>query len=583
MNKYYNYPGIELWNDAAWTQKQAPLYHLIEKIMQDGEIRESSYVPSYDYDPAGDLTKHPLYRHKTHGIDDPAVVKELEQKGLTYLCTGQGGNQNQFERCWFCIAPQKAVDDWKKLTMLIAFDRENEHSPLWTMRAVTRYQKYIDMLAASMDFLFVVLVNETPDYDKIYFNILQEISILFPCDITKMYLDVSQITARGKLADVEGFRFVDLFGKESDPDAAVMKFGSLSVPVLNIAGHWGNGDSLGRGLVMHFQMNAGRFDREWLVHSGVGRRMAEGLRIENDYNYVEDPALIAEMEGRGLIYKVCYSGMGDRYIIAAPRQAVEEKEKLPVVLVFQEVYGGNEHLAVTANSYDGEWLDIAAQGECFVIYFVLEDIVSNDRAIDIIRKLSEEYALDLSRVYVTGHSHDGYFSYAFANRNPDFVTAIAPQGMGPCPVGMNEVPDYSGAHRIAEYDIPEISLTGLCESQFPKDEEDKKGRWVDMWKFIMRNFNVPEKSSEQILAAFDSSCYTERTTCIAGDRFETRFADGVEHYIVDFINREGKNHLRIVRSQNMPHTVTPYMIDLSWEFLRRFRRDPETKKIVEIR
>lgn len=581
MNKYYSYPNIEYWKTENWADKMAPLHRLIEYIMETNKILPSDYQPSYD--DSGDLKKHPLYREKTHGIDDPAVVKDLNDAGLYYLCTGQGGRAPIGERCWFAICPQSAVDNWTKLPCLIDFDREDERDPRWTMRAVKRYQKEIDLLKKNMDFVLIVLIDEDIDYDNIFFNILQEISTLFPCDLDHFYMNVSRVLNQGmQLKEVPGFKWVDLDGNEEDPDEKIEKFSELEIPVLNLKGHWGNGDSLARSLIMIHAMNEGKFNREWLVHSEVGKRMAQDLLIDYNYKFVEDPGLIKEMEERGLVYQVRYTQLGDRYIVAAPRQQVEENTMLPVVLVLQEVYPGNEHLAVTANTYAGEWLEIAAQGECIVIFFVLEDIVSNDRGVDIVKKTAEEFPIDLTRVYVTGHSHDGYFTYAFANRNPDFVTAIATLGMSECPFGMNEKADYTKPHNIRNYDIPEVNITGLWESRFPANEEEKLNVWLPKWKFTLDNFNIPPKSDEEILGAFESKDYVQRTTCMPGDRFSVLWADGIEHYFVDFINKEGKIHFRVIRQQNMPHSINPMMCSLSWDFLRRFRRDPDTKEIIEL-
>jgi len=581
MNKYYSYPNIDLWKTENWSDKVAPLGHLIQYIQEHNTVESSDYVPTYEFE-EGKLQEHPLYRNKTHGIDDPGVVAELNKKGIHYLCTGQGGGGHVFEHCWICLCPQKAIDNWNKLPVYIFFGCEDEYDPRWTMRALKRHWDKVEMLERSMDFILVLMIDQFPCYDRIYFNIIQEFSILFPCDINRMYMDVASVTEHMQLKAVPNFELTDEKGNKIDPDSKIEAFGDLKRPVINIKGLWGNCDSLERGLVMTFGMNAGRFDREWMVHSEVGKRMASDMLYEYKYDNINDPAFIKEIENKGLIYRICFNELGERYLVACPRQQYEEKEQIPVVLILQEVYEGNEHLAVTAHSYCAQWLEIAAQGECCVIFYVLEDIVSNDRALDIVKKCAEEYPLDLSRVYLTGHSHDGYFTYAMANRNPDFAAAIAVLGMGPCPHGMNDPDDFTGTHPICNYDIPEFNACGVCESRFPKSEEDKNGRWVDEWKFIMRNHRIPAKTDEQILAAFDSTDHAQKVTCLPGDSFTTLWAEGIENYIVDFINVDGKKHLRCLRQQNMPHTVTPFMCTLSWDFMRRFRRNPETKEIEEL-
>lgn len=578
MNKYYGYDNLDLWKTETWAEKVAPLSHLIEYIQETNEVKESDYVPTFEYE--GDLHDHPLYRPKTHGFDDPGVIEELNKKGLTYLATGQGGKAGK-ECCWFCVCPTEAIENWNKLPVFLAFECEDEDDARWTMRALKRYTKHIDEIAEKRDFLLVVLVNQFPVYDKIYFNIMQEFSVLFPCDISRMYLDVSRVVEKGKLKDVPGFVYEDEKGNTADPDAAVELFGEMKIPVLNITGRWGNGDSLSRALVVTHRMNDGRFDREWMIHSETGKKMANDMLYEYHHDSVESPAFQKEMEEKGFVYEVCRTPQGDRYIWAIPRQAVEEQTVLPVVLFVQEVYEGNEHLAVTAHSYGGQYVENAAQGEFALCIFALEDIESNDRIIDCIKKDAERYPLDLSRVYLTGHSHDGYFSFAMADRNPDFVAAIAVLGMGLVSGGMNAGKEYERDYNIRTRDMPAICVTGLCESGFPKTEEEKQKEWLPSWKQVFRNYHIT-KSDEEILAAFDSEDHAQRVTCLAGDRFQTLWMDGFEHYIVDFKNDAGKYHLRIVRDQNMPHTITPFMCNIAWDFLRRFRRNPETHEIEEL-
>ena len=40
----------------------------------------------------------------------------------------------------------------------------------------------------------------------------------------------------------------------------------------------------------------------------------------------------------------------------------------------------------------------------------------------------------------------------------------------------------------------------------------------------------------------------------------------------DYKNSDGNCHLRLVTLENLPHMITPQMVELSWSFLRRFCR-----------
>lgn len=282
--------------------------------------------------------------------------------------------------------------------------------------------------------------------------------------------------------------------------------------------------------------------------------------------------------------------MGERWFAFVPKQAMEEPEKkLPVTLIIQEVYDGNKHLAVTSLSYFYEYLNIAAQGECILLFFALEDWDSNDLFIDILNEAREQYPIDMQRIYVTGHSHDGCFSFEFARRHPEVIAAVATlgnQGILLTPEAWGE-PILSVSEErmnsMARIDMPLINVNGATENHaLAPDDPEEFEKWAGFWQRRLIASRCPMKSFEEIRAARSSKNKAERILGFPADHAETVWADGAEHYIADVTNVEGKNHLRIVSSENMPHTVTPFMIDVSWNYLRRFARNLETLEVIEL-
>jgi hypothetical protein len=79
----------------------------------------------------------------------------------------------------------------------------------------------------------------------------------------------------------------------------------------------------------------------------------------------------------------------------------------------------------------------------------------------------------------------------------------------------------------------------------------------------------------------ESGNLVERKLGVPVDEGRVLWLDGFEHYIGDYINEDGKRWLRMVRIDNMPHTVTASMLTMAWSFLRRFARDPQSGKIIE--
>jgi pimeloyl-ACP methyl ester carboxylesterase len=265
----------------------------------------------------------------------------------------------------------------------------------------------------------------------------------------------------------------------------------------------------------------------------------------------------------------------------------EPEKKLPVILVVQEMYRGNEHLPVAGLSYFYQTCEIAAQGECIVLFFALEHPDDNDLFADILEDAAGLYPVDKTRVYITGHSHDGLFAYEFAYRHPDIITAVATLG-DPC--GLTYFGDPKMCIKdeqievLKNIDIPVINMLGTNEggAMVPtpgtKDFED----FAIAWQRRLKASRCPMKTAEDIKLAQSSEDYATRKLGLPVDRTSVIWSHGFEHYIGEVKNIDGKYHLSLFISQNMPHTTTPFMLDMAWSFLRRFARDPKTKKIIEL-
>ena len=92
----------------------------------------------------------------------------------------------------------------------------------------------------------------------------------------------------------------------------------------------------------------------------------------------------------------------------------------------------------------------------------------NDLICDILQDAAKRYPLDLSRVYLTGHSHNGHFVQEFARRHPDVVACIAPLGNSPGlpnPAVSHEavVVDDARAAQMETMDLPTCIVCGCCE------------------------------------------------------------------------------------------------------------------------
>lgn len=577
MNGCYSYDKKYLWYNDAWQNREGLVDPLFQWIGSHDSI---SNAPAYEK-PAGDPKKLACYRAKTNAVDCPENTDYWAQRGIRYTSLEQGCKH------WISMLPECAMHTpGQKLKVLTVLHQEDCEDPWWAMDTMAKYRQYNEMAARRQDTVILYLVTKGADTDRIFGNILQEACCLYPVDLDHVYLDVSLLEKKNvKLSRIDNFVWQDAEGNPADPDAMVEQF--EGIPVLNISHRWGSKDSLTRGLIMNQAMNRGRFDTERLIHSLGGKKMAEAIALEYRFQSVTDLDYAGYWDAMGLRLDIRETE-DRRWLVYAPKQQLESREKLPLVLAMQEVYRGNEHLAVTAASYFYEYMELAAQGECIVLFFALEDPDSNDLLETIARQAMEDYPVDRSRVYVTGHSHDGWFARHFAYRHPDMIAALATMGnhvgyADPDVVGnrIMGVSDEEIAH-YAQIDMPTININGGAEgfSTYPDTEEEQR-RWALDWQRRLRASRCAVASVEEILTARTCENLAMRTLGVPGDRGLDCWFDGITHCAVDVKNVDGKYHLRVASSENMPHTVTPCMIDLSWSYLRQFARDPETGKIIE--
>lgn len=579
-NRYYNYPHKELWDGKQWQDHVSYMDGLAQWLGENIPRNDRPYAHREVADPLAD----PDYRPKTLSVDDHEVIGYWAERGIRMTVLSQGGKR------WISMVPEKAIAEREttRLPALVVFHKENYSDPWWAMRTVDFYRNYNDALAETKDHMIVYLVAEGRDVDRIYLNIMQEAFILYPTDLNKIYIDVHHVKEMGvSMAEMPGFFYFDEEGNPANPDEAVESFGKLQVPVVNVGNHWGNRDSLTRGLVIEYAMNEGIYERQRFLHTATAKKMAEGLAMEHRFSSVYDPGFAEYWEERGLKFEV-HTHRGERWMTMTPMGAFENpEEKLPVLLALQEVYPGNEHLAVASMSYFYEAMEIAAQGECMVLFFVLEDPDSNDLVLEILKEAEKTYPMDAARVYPFGHSHDGGFARIFAYRHPEMVAALATLGNGVGlassletgnPVGGTEDSDLE---RLSKVDLPVINVGGEYEFKVPTPDSERFPIFARGWQRRLAVCRCTPKTFKEIAAAQNSSDAVEHRLGVPFDETQVLWLDGTEHLIGDCINAEGKKWTRMVYIENTPHTVFSSMLTLAWSFVRRFERDLETGKIIE--
>ncbi|MBT9777803.1 hypothetical protein GPL15_14960 [Clostridium sp. MCC353] len=597
MKSYYSYDHIDLWNEEVWKDKISSVYGLVTWMGEHEKREETMYHSPVDGCYGEECRTLSSYTHKTNCVAAPGVIKKWEEMGMCFDCRSQGGVS------WFILAPRDCYMNYgKKLETLVVIHNEDINDPYWAMKMLERYDSCSRMAARDKDLILVYIANERPDYDRIYVNILQEAFVAVPGDTERVWLDVSPVYECGmKLKDIPGFVYKDENGRDADPDKAAVRFRESGMWALNITHRWENRVSLSRDQMSKENWSSQAFDLHKLVHSESGRNIAESMVPEYEFDTIEDEGFLRYWSKMGLRYE-SHDTKFRRWTAAVPEGAFEDREsKLPVICVLQEVNRSNEHLAVTESSYFYEYFRIAAQGECMLINFVLEDADDNDLLVEILEEAFERYPMiDRSRIYAAGHSHNGRYTYEFAFRHPEMIAAISTYGIsaGLQPKAMIPMTDEKISH-IRKYDMPTICLAGCTEHNllYPLSKDAKglrpwQGKAPDFpltaedraktWQLRLKAHNCPEKTLEEIYETADSKDGAVRNLGIPADKSETMWLDGSEVYIADILNAEGRYHLRVVGEENMPHNTTPVQQKLSWSFMRRFARDLETGKTIEL-
>ena len=507
----------------------------------------------------------------------------------------------QITEHWMAVMPYNALPKTEvRYETIVVFLQGIYSDKFWPMHIAYAFDRYLEMAAAENMIVIFVLSNQRPDVERTYVNLLQEACCLFPCDTDNLYLDLSAVTgSRRTLGELAERLLVDPSGNEAgDPDSLITYKTSLSLPLFPLKGNWEYRGSLGRDLMMLDKYSMINFDRERTLRSETGRKLMEGIRLEYDYDTIFDPGLHEHIRNLGLDLRIHYT-KGERWLTLVP---VEKPENLPVLCILQEVYEGNEHLAVTALSYFYEALKIAARGDCMLLFFVLEDNDSNDLLCELIDEAGKMFKADLSRVYITGHSHDGRFTLEFSARNWRKVAAFATLGNSFCledarKLGAAGVTDER-MEQLHTIELPLANFCGCCEhgGKLPLNVDARTlpirpgqefGRTITLedriygWQRRLYAWNCPSRTAEEMLAVKDSPDPVERVFGVPVDRSEVVEIDGFKHYIGDFRDKNGRYLLRMAAHENMPHMPIPAMLELAWKFMSRFSRDPESGKIFD--
>lgn len=569
MNKYYSYPNIGLWEPECWAGRDAEIVPVLTKL-----FARWLALPFVSYE-------HPQeegfpYNFKTNAVTDPALTEHWANKGYRYFLGNPGGKK------WIGLIPERVIGK-REVSPKIYFRMAhvNGDDRYWAQDAM---QAYEDFNEAATDDGALVMYYCTKCYGTgigAPLNpvvLVQEAALNFHFDLQDIRLDVSLLCQGEKEPLLEGYeieeaygcQFINITDKWQDQIRGSIELASPASPMGPKS----------------FQT----FDYQLYRHSASGRLVARNMGIEKEHSSVDDSEMLQYFEDMGLRLEK-HMTKGEQWLSMVPKCCYDEPDKkIPAVLIMTECTKFTDSEPLKSVMHFHEYLDIAAHGETMLLYFAMEDADSCELWADIFEDAKGIYPIDTTRVYMTGHSHNGHFSRDFAIRHPEIITATATlgnsQGLEPPEYSMDAVKVTDDqVERLSHYDVPCVNITGTIESERmimaePGTKEFDQN--VYSYQRRLKAFRCPTKTAEEYYAARNSEDYVTRKLRLPVDRTELVYFEGLNCYVGDVKNEEGRYHLRFIYIENLTHAMSQLMPWLSWNFLRRFARDPETGKIVEL-
>jgi hypothetical protein len=505
---------------------------------------------------------------------------------------------------WICVAP-KALDERlnqrsdDEPEFLVVIDACRHADKYRLMNIFEEHKAYSEMAANEGK---MVIYFGFKGIDRmngfVFTNILQEIAAYYHIELTKMCLDIAELVKDGaKLADIPGLELRNVNGGIVNfPDSVIYPFGGLKIPSINISGQW-ESISLTELIIKTGKDAFPRFDPEKIIHSETGKLMCEGFEYEYYYTDPDHPEVAKRFEQMGLCVER-HNMKGDQWYSVASRQALEEGKspgnalpgkKLPLLLCLVEVSAVIPHRVLTCFSNYLEYMKLAASGELMLAMFALEDVDSNEKMFDIYEEMLASYPVDSSRVYLTGFSHNSQLAIDLCWRHRNKLAGFAACGHKPWLAHPRYSPDSVKVtdgmiEDMRNCDMPTINICGLYENNYFRQDTKDKGfaDLVDGWQRRLKAHNCRVQTPEEIAAAQSADNYITQNVGLPADRQDIEYLFGLECFINDYKNTEGKSHLRLAVIGENIHTYTPQMAYLTWNYLRRFSRDLKTGRIAEL-
>ena len=572
-NAYMHYDTIHMWNRGTWETKISPFNHLIRWMAQKEKFSCCPVTHSF---PEAEISAN--FNKSRHCYVYPHVTAHYQELGYGFEIGGLG---------WVVFAPlgeEKRPRPGRK-TLIVMCDTD-KHDSRWVMNLLAHYRKYCEMAIADGSLVIFIAAFDYPRVDLTNLT-LMEAANTFNLLLDEMYFDLSSLT--GEMPDLSAIPCQN--GTVSFAEPVIVEYGTSKIPTVKISGEWFSEDSMEFANFTPGRIGDVDFCYERLIHSTIGKRMADAMLLEYENHSPYDPDAQAHLARLGLVYQE-HTTMGRRWVALYPESILEQPcHQLPCMFIMQEILPSAPHTVLSAFSLWYEYLNLASRGEMMLIFFALETPDANDVIADILRDAEKNYSfLDSSRIYLTGHSHNGQLALEFASRFPMLLAGVAPMGRNHGLRYKNDAVYVSDrlVESLRNADMPTININGQFENGMSNCIPITNSRHADdqtriaSWQLRLQSCNCPLKSPDEILSAPLSTDLATRMLGVPVDRTEIVYFESDPCYIGDVYNNEDQLHFRIVTIDNLCHATSAHMPGLTWSFLRQFRRNPATGEIENL-
>jgi hypothetical protein len=216
----------------------------------------------------------------------------------------------------------------------------------------------------------------------------------------------------------------------------------------------------------------------------------------------------------------------------------------------------------------------------------------------LLEELKRQYPVDAGRVYTMGYSNGGSHANLMTTMRPDLFAAAAPSPRPFILLG-NEAENlgYFSDQAIENFrkiTLPMISIGGQEEFNYyyPINQDPAEVRAntaiparlkIELLRRRLRMMRCRVPDAEEFQAMARSEDVAKRNMGVPFDRTSVETIMGLKHWFGDFRNADGDYYFRMGSIENMPHFLLPTSAELSWNFVKRFARNQNTKRLIVAR